>query len=71
MAGKRFYFLIKDINFVTVPLYDELTPTNIMKKMGIIENSEMYNKLLQYCPEIKTKGSPKDRNFFFNVLNTV
>ena len=31
----------------------------------------IYNKLVDYCPELKYKGKPKDREFFFNILNTV
>ena len=27
--------------------------------------------LLDYCPELKEKSKPKDRDFFFNVLNTI
>ena len=27
--------------------------------------------MLNFCPEIKDKKSPKDRTFFYNILNTI
>ena len=27
--------------------------------------------MLNYCPELERKAHPKDRDFFFNILNTI
>ena len=27
--------------------------------------------MLNFCPEIKERNCPKDRTFFYNVLNTI
>ena len=35
MSGNIPYFLVHKINKVTVPLYDELKPDNIIKKMKL------------------------------------
>ena len=32
---------------------------------------ETFISLSEYMPELLTKGIPKDREFFFNVLNTI
>ena len=31
----------------------------------------MWPLILAYCPELKERNRPKDRTFFFNVLNTI
>jgi len=35
LSGKSPYYLHKDINLVTVPLYDELKPSNVIKEMEL------------------------------------
>ena len=63
---------IKNVHFVHVPQYDELKPTNVLKSMSYeINNPKLYKLLLNFCPEIKYVGFPKDREFFFNILNTL
>ena len=72
ISGKKKYYEIKDILWVTVPLYDELTPISVLKALNLEEDDkENWNFILDLCPEIVTKGFPKDRDFFFNILNTL
>ena len=69
---KRRFFELKDIKWVTVPLYDELRPSNIIQVMKLKENhKEEWECIIDLCPELQYKNKPKDREFFFNVLNTL
>ena len=34
------------------------------------KNLKLWKELCGYCPELHNKNKPKDRNFFFNILNT-
>ena len=34
-------------------------------------NLSAWTTLLNYCPELEFKSNPKDRSFFYNVLNTL
>ena len=34
-------------------------------------NPTTYNRLIEFCPELKDKKRPKDREFFYNILNTL
>ena len=60
------------MNFVHVPQFDELKPQNVIIAMNL-EKSEsvIYKRIVQFCPEIKHTNKPKDREFFFNILNTL
>ena len=70
--GNSEIMYIKNVDFVHVPQFDELKPLNVLKKMNLQENNKtLYKKILNYCPEIKYRGYPKDREFFFNILNTI
>ena len=49
-----------------------MKPENVIKEMRIeIDKSQVYKRLLDFCPELKDKKRPKDRDFFFNILNTL
>ena len=70
--GQKPYLLWKDIKLVTVDTYSELTPSNVINEMELkTKRKELYSELKQYCPELEYKENPKDRDFFFNVLNTL
>ena len=73
ISGDRPYLKLTEIKFVDVPLYDELQPSNVIKQMKLKEKGkeESWKALLQYCPELSYKEQPKDRDFFYNVLNTI
>ena len=47
MSGNIPYILVNKVNKVTVPLYDELKPENIIKKMKLKEeqNKSLWAKL--------------------------
>ena len=70
--GQKPYLLWKDIKLVTVDAYSELKPSNVINEMELkTKRKELYSELKQYCPELEYKENPKDRDFFFNVLNTL
>ena len=37
----------------------------------LLEKSDLWPDLLNYCPELKFTKKPKDRCFFYNILNTI
>ena len=37
ISGKKKYYEIKDIKWVTVPLFDELTPISVLKALNLEE----------------------------------
>ena len=62
----------KKVNYVHVPQFDELKPANVIIAMNLEKTeSAIYKRILQFCPEIKYRNKPKDRGFFFNILNTL
>ena len=67
IEGKRRFFRISEIQYVSVPFYDELKPENVIKKMNIKASA----KLLEYLPELSERDAPKDQEFFFNIVNTI
>ena len=40
ISGERPYFYIKDINYVTVPFYDELSPRNVIKELNLLKSKK-------------------------------
>ena len=65
--GERKFLKIDQINYVTVPMYDECKPQEVIEKLNLKSNDDF----LSYCPEVMWKNEPKDREFFFNVVNTL
>ena len=60
------------IHFVHFPQFDEIKPENVINVMQIEKQKPTtYKRLLEFCPELKDKKRPKDREFFFNILNTL
>ena len=39
--------------------------------MALEKNIFVWPKLVKFLPELETKKIPKDREFFFNILNTI
>lgn len=66
ISGKRKHFKIQQISYIQVPKFPELSPYNIIEKFNLKQNQLMLN----YCPEIEKK-EPYDREFFFNIFNTL
>jgi hypothetical protein len=58
-------FKIGQINFIIVPIYEELS---VKKILDMVKNE---SELISYLPdELLTKKIP-EREYFFNILNTV
>ena len=71
IKGEKKYLLTKDVIFVDVPHYDELKPENVIEKCHL-EKDQIWPRLSEFCPELRDrKNRPKDRTFFYNVLNTL
>ena len=62
--------LTKNVLFVEVPHYDELKPENLISSCGL-KQDVIWPTILDFCPELKDRDNPKDRKFFYNVLNTI
>ena len=61
-----------EVKFVHIPYFDELSPINVLEYLNLEKkNSDIWNKIKLYCPELNYKSNPKDREFFFNVINTL
>ena len=54
-----------------MPRFDELTPEHVIKVLKMKNNSSLWKQILNFCPELEYKSQPKDRDFFFNILNTI
>ena len=60
------------MKIVTVDAYSELKPSNVIQEMELkTKQLDLYQEMKKYCPELQYKDEPKDREFFFNVLNTL
>ena len=70
IAGKKEFLKTNEISYVDVPMFDELRPENIIENLQL-KNKQIWNRILNFCPELDQKDTPKDRAFFFNVLNTI
>ena len=62
---KKLLLALDEVQWVTVPKYDELSVSNVMETLKHDEN------LLLYLPDNMPKGKTPDREYFFNVLNTL
>ena len=57
ICEKKSFYEIKDINRVSVPLYDELRPSNVINAMKLKENyKEDWELLIDLCPELNHKN---------------
>ena len=72
ISGKKPYLLKKDIIYVTVPTYDEFKPSNVISEMELKTNKkDIWEQLKNFCPELELRDQPKDREFFYNILNKI
>ena len=67
ISGAQAHYKIQDINFVKVPYFPELAPKKIAKLLP----EDLKNKMGKYIPEILSDKEPHDREYFFNILNTL
>ena len=65
LAGDKKLFELKEVQFVNIPLYDELSVVNLWPMV------QEAGDLMMYFPRKLPKGRLPDREYFFNVLNTL
>ena len=63
-SGKKGMLKLSQVNFISVPKYDELSVKALYDKIIQLEG------MAQFFPDSYPKGRQCDRDFFFNVLNT-
>ena len=56
---------LSDVKFKHIPLYDELS---VVKLWPGLQKDQQF---MEYMPDRLPKGRVPDRNYFFNVLNTL
>ena len=65
LAEDKALLRLEQVSRINVPLYDELSVGNIWPMM---KNDE---KFMLYFPTKMAKGRVPEREYFFNILNTV
>ena len=65
LCEEKHLFPLKDVKLVNVPVYDELSVKNLWPHCQTIPD------IMKYFPDALPKGRNPDREFFFNVLNTL
>jgi len=65
LCEEKFMFPLKEVKFVNVPVYDELSVKNLWPHCQTIDD------IMKYFPDTLPKGRNPDREYFFNVLNTL
>jgi hypothetical protein len=64
-AEQKKLMLLKDVKLINVPKYDELSVKNIFPMI------QQDSQLMLYFPDKMPKGRLPDREYTFNVLNTL
>ena len=62
---KKLLIRKKHVLWITAPKYDELSVKNLYKKLLALDNME------KYFPDYYAKGRVCDRDYMFNVANTL
>ena len=65
LVDKKRLFKLKDVKMIHVPLYEELS---VKKLFPYLKNDINF---MMYLPDYFPKGHTPDREYFFNVLNTL
>ena len=65
LADKKRLMPLKEVKWVVVAKFDELSVANLQEKMKVDA------EFMQYFPDSLPKGKLHDRSFFFNILMTV
>ena len=63
--GKKKLMKLKDINHIQVPKYDEISVKNLYQKFLKLK------EVAKYFPEKYAKGRQCDRDYMFNIVNTL
>ena len=56
---------MEDVKMIKVPCYEELSVK------ALYPQAKEDHRLSLYLPDIRDKGKPLERTFFFNILNTI
>ena len=65
LTDKKALLPLKEVKFVTVPRYDELS---VKKFWPMLQSDETF---MRYMPELTAEGRLPDREYFWNIANTV
>ena len=64
-ADKKRLLKMSEVRFINVPKYEELSVKNLFPHL---KNDKTF---MMYFPDKYPQGHPPDREYFFNVLNTL
>jgi len=64
-AGKKKLFRIRDVKFIEVPRYDEISVKNLYDRLVGLDGMK------DYYPSKYPKGKICDREYLFNIANTM
>ena len=65
LAERKKLLKLQDVKLISVPKYEELSVKNLFPHLKNDPN------FMMYLPDKYPKGHPPDREYFFNVLNTL
>ena len=65
LADKKKLLKLSDVKMINVPKYEELS---VKKLFPYLKDDPIF---MMYLPDKYPKGHPPDREYFFNVLNTL
>ena len=64
-AGDKKLMKLKAVNLISVPKYDEISVKNLYSQLIVLEEMKFY------FPDKYNKGRQCDREYLFNVANTL
>ena len=65
LSGKKKLYELNDVKRINVPKYDELSVLSFWPQM------QKDDKFMQYFPTHFPKGRVPDREYFWNIMNTL
>ena len=65
LAEEKELIPIADVRFINVPMFDELSVKRLWPEMQLSPD------FMKFFPDKLPKGRLPDRDYFFNVMNTV
>ena len=65
LSGKKRLLKMSEVKFINVPRFEELSIKNLFPHL---KNDSAF---MMFLPDKYPKGHPPDREYFFNVLNTL
>ena len=64
-AGDKKLMKLKAVNLINVPKYDEISVKNLYSQLIVLEGMKLY------FPDKYNKGWQCDRDYMFNIANTL